>query len=437
MQQTTGIAGEATGVTVYMDTRRENFIFTCAGSLAAALFLIAGCAREPFETNLAKGQQALREGDPAAAGHLRQAARAKPESATLAFNLGMAELKAGRLSRAAAAFTRAEARCDGSSIDALLGLARVRHLQKRWKAAENAYELALERAGRRPDLLAAMAATEIKKGQPESAITLLSEALSQDPAETVALYNMACLQRDAFQDPGAAIAYFGHFLKLAPGAENEARTKAEASVQMLGNVMPSTSARAEAFILKSRQATRMEESVEFAERAVAEDPLSADALWNLATILKNDSKRVESVYARFYRFFPDDSRIKRVPANIRTDAARELLHEAAAAEAAGNWVAAMTAYRRALATEPQNATLWLRLGNAARSAGDYSLALEAASKAQSLRPDNPDTLYLMGYVYLQQKQVPKAIEHYRRYYRIAPAGAQKESVRQWLKSVEK
>ncbi len=408
------------------------------GFAVAGLLLGAGCARAPFEASLAKGQEALRAGDAAAAAaHLRRAARARPGSAQLAFNLGMAELEAGRLPRAAAAFRRADAQGGGDSVDALLGLARVRHLQRRWDDAAEIYERALQRAGRRPDLLAAMAATELQQDRPEGALTLLTEALAQNPDESVALYNMACLQRDAFQDAGAAVAYFTRFLAVAPESENRARTRAATAVESLGGVRPSTSARAEALILKSRQAPDAAEAVALAGQAVGEDPLSADALWNLAMVLERQARapqRAAEVYGRFYRLFPEDARVARIPAALRASGEREALEEARAAEAAGNWAAAAAAYRRVLAVDGRNAAHWLRLSNAARAAGDLNQAIEAGIKAQSLKPDDPDTLYLLAYLFQQKGQIPRAVEQYRRYLRFAPEGDRKESVRQWLLS---
>ncbi len=94
----------------------------------------------------------------------------------------------------------------------------------------------------------------------------------------------------------------------------------------------------------------------------------------------------------------------------------------------------MADLRRALVAEPRDAALWLKLSDVARTAGDVNLALEAATKAQELKPDDPEALYRLGYLLHQKGQTQKSIEQYRRYLRVAPDGSQKESIRQWLRT---
>ncbi len=406
----------------------------CAPGLL--LLLVAGCSRTPASVNIAQGQDALRRGDyAAAAGSLRAATRARPHSLVLHYNLGMAELHGGRLGRAAAAFERATELSHDNATDAWEGLGRVRQLQGRWDQAAAAYEQAIARSGRQPRLLAAMAAIEQREGRPEMALTLLSEALTLNPAEPTSLFNMACLQRDAFQDGAAAVGYFQRFLAVAPEREAAARQAAEGALEALGEIRAAPSARAEALIMRSRQAADSE-ALELAEAAIREDPLSADALWNLATLSARhgDPARAARAYARFARRYPDDARIGRIPADIRASAGDHAMTAARQALVAGSWRAAVSAFRRILDADPRDLDAWIGLSDAYRGLDDAAAALRAAEQALALEPDHPETLYRLGFLQHQLGNREAAISQYRRYLRVAPPDARGEAVREWLRS---
>ncbi len=404
------------------------------------LVLAAGCSRTPVSTHISQGQDALRTGEYAvAAKHLRAAVRARPESMVLHYNLGMAELNSGRLKRAAKAFERATELSHENATEAWEGLGRVRQLQGRWDAAAAAYEQAIMRAGRHPRMLAAMAAIEQREGRSEMALTLLSEALTLDPSEPTALYNMACLQRDAFQDSGAAVAYFERFLRVAPDHEGAARRTALTALEALEGIRAAPSARAEELIVRSRQATAASEALDFADAAAREDPLSPDALWNLATLSSRfgDAQRASSAYARFARRFPDDARVGRIPADIRASAGDRNMEAARRALAAGRWSAAITDWRRVLDADARNIEAWLGLSDAYRGLDDSAAALRAAEQALALKPDHPETLYRLGFLHHQRGNTQAAIEQYRRYLRVAPTGVHKSAVEDWLRSVQR
>jgi tetratricopeptide (TPR) repeat protein len=406
--------------------------------LAAALGAV-GCSREPAAARIAKGQQALREGRyREAADHLRRAARSKPESMVLHYNLGMAELERGRLGQAADAFSQAAELTTDGATDALEGLARARQLQERWDAASLAYERAVKQAGRLPRLLAGMAAIELKNGRGELALSLLTEALAQNPNEPTSLYNMACLQRDAFQDPAAAAAYFARFLEAAPESEAAARDRAGQALTALGDVRGATSLRAENLIVRSRQAATADESVALAERAVAEDPLSADALWNLCGVLVKhggEKERALRAYAKFARLFPSDGRTARIPAGYQPVSPERALAAAKAAVSAAKWPAAVAAFQQVLAVDDRSPEVWLDLSAAAQNVPDLDTALDAASKALSLRPGYPEATYRLGLIQYQLGRRDAAIEHIRRYLELIPDGPHKTAVAKFLKDI--
>ena len=401
------------------------------------LVLGVGCAREPVDKLVADGQAALRAGDyRSAAADLRRAARHRPNSAVLHYNLGMAEMESRRYRQAVRAFDRAATLTTDDATDALEGLARVRQLQGRWSDARTAYEKAVEKAGRMPRFLAGMAACEIKTQNPEAALKLLSEALLHDIDEPVALFNMGFLQRDAFDDRAAAAAYFARFLSVAPANE---KVRGEKALEELGEVLPAASARAEALIMQSRQATNGDEAIAFAAQAVEEDPISADALWNLCGTLARqgaESDHIVRTYAQFARKFPADSRRSRIPTRYHPVRAERALASARTAANARRWKDAVTAYRQALAFDDRDPAAWLGLSQAAQHLPDLETSLEAATRAVTLQSGNAQAVYQLGTVQHLLGRRAAALENFQRYLQMIPDGPHKESVIEWLNKLE-
>lgn len=60
----------------------------------------------------------------------------------------------------------------------------------------------------------------------------------------------------------------------------------------------------------------------------------------------------------------------------------------------------------------QNADVYMDLGNAYASMGEYDNAIDAFSKALLLEPDNGEILFDIGCVYLLQERLKKCIEYY-------------------------
>lgn len=185
-------------------------------ALILALGLLSGCSRIPPEQAIAVGQKALADGDyETAVLNLRVAARANPQNDIAFYNLGMAQLLAGKAKAAESSFAKAaDLGRSGESTDALVGLAEARRRQGKLDLAAAAYEQAMSKADRKPRLLAGSAAIEMDRGNYGAAKLRLDEALAADPLDPVAQFNYAvlCARKDSeFFDLTASARSFAAF----------------------------------------------------------------------------------------------------------------------------------------------------------------------------------------------------------------------------------
>ncbi|MDT0507871.1 tetratricopeptide repeat protein [Novosphingobium sp. MMS21-SN21R] len=96
---------------------------------------------------------------------------------------------------------------------------------------------------------------------------------------------------------------------------------------------------------------------------------------------------------------PDADRLRLRLATARNSAAQGLTAKGQAALAREDWIAATDAYGQ-LAQLGDDADVLKRLAMALSHAGQAEQAMVAADRAKALRPDDPDTVYIAGYVRL-------------------------------------
>lgn len=195
-------------------------------ALLASLFIVAaaGCSKTPPGVSVAEGRIALSEGRyEEAIPHLRAAAKAFSDSPAAWYNLGMANLMAGHNRAAEKALRRAVSLAEGTDdTDALSALGEARRRRGHPDLAAAAYRVALEKAFRKPRILAGLAACELDQGNVGAAERLLAEALQSGAKDPVVLFNAAVLHArpdsiasDPSSQTKAANCLVG-FLRLAP-----------------------------------------------------------------------------------------------------------------------------------------------------------------------------------------------------------------------------
>ncbi|HEV2538271.1 MAG TPA: sulfotransferase [Frateuria sp.] len=81
-----------------------------------------------------------------------------------------------------------------------------------------------------------------------------------------------------------------------------------------------------------------------------------------------------------------------------------------AQQATGRYDQAAATFRQLAQRRPEVSAYWNNLGVACRLSGDTEAAEQALSKARSLAPEDPEVLYNLGLLYVQQRRWPSARE---------------------------
>ncbi len=382
-----------------------------------AIWVLCGCRPAPSSSALDEGIRALQQGDRARAlALLRKATQRPGDAASAHANIGLIHLRNGRLADAADAFQKAAAAIP-SDPRPLEYLAHVEAIRGRWPEADRALQEARRRDPRSPRVLAALAVVRLYTGSPEEALSLCREALAIAPNYSVALYNMAIIQRDELKRPAEARQTFQRYLAVAgadPRAENvrlALRTTAE-------NVSPPP---------RGPSATRGQPPPSETPSGSPPPPISAENV-----------RRATDEYNR---------------------AVRE--------QQAGRWAEAAAGYEKALALNPGLSSAFYNLGLTRRAMGEPVKARDALRKAVELEPGMVNARYMMGvlayelnepreavqiFSHLLQEQpdhadahlalgrvlasnpgqIAAARRHFERYLALAPRGAAANEVRRWL-----
>ena len=290
-------------------------------ALAAAL-AAAGCSRVPPNA-ASEGQKALREGDyERAAVLLRAATKAHPQNADVFYNLGTAYFLAGHNRPAEEAFDRAvELSRDTDDWAPLVSRAETRRRRGNLDGAVNDYQAALGKANRTASLIAGLAACELDRGNPGTALALLEEALTTDPGDPVALYNAGVLHasgrladRDASKEHTEAARLLQLFI-VSRRAENCAAQREDA-IRRLGELAmhrpPELQEKIDRLLMEAARAASPAFAYEKAHQAWDLDRSNSVALARMERFArkKGDTRNANAI-AECGRFlFPGDKRFE-------------------------------------------------------------------------------------------------------------------------------
>ena len=266
---------------------RDNFIKLIWHPAALALVasvVVSGCGAVDRDTAIRQGNAAYEAGNFAEARkHFKSLAKLEPENYLAAYNLGMAHFKSGEYSAATESFERAERLYNGDGTDALEAIAVSRRLAGDPDAALRAYDRAIERVKRQPNLIAGMAQCHVEKNQIDYANQLLKEALTtsegRDPA---ALFNMGQLfLKPALNNPVESAKCFYQFLiyhRKNPDYAAEVTRAAKILCDLSDSTDITLKLQVFELIVKAGQAPTPEERLRIASVAFSMNPASIEAL---------------------------------------------------------------------------------------------------------------------------------------------------------------
>lgn len=380
--------------------RSGRYLWICIiGILCFAGFLLSGCVQSP-EAKSAKyieaGKKLLKNNDPSRAIlQFRNAAQATPKNAEAFYQLSLAYFTAGNLGMGVASLRKA------LDLNPRHPAARLRMAQLMSmasdpdlvKGAEQRLDKLLEESPDDADALHALAFTELKLGDPETAIQHLGRAMALAPKDLTIALSMSEARLQQHDVKGAEEA-------LRKAVQNS--PKSPYAAVLLGSFYTSQKQWAEA--------------EQWFRTALSLDPNSGQALYNLAK-LQNSLGRKPEAEQTFKRLSAlPDKNFKATYAmflfeqNRRDEAIREFEKLAkedpedrqartrviAAYLAVGRGADAERALDGALKKNPKDSDALLQRGEMLIASGKYDRAETDLNQVLHLRPDSADVHYLIA-----------------------------------------
>ena len=218
--------------------------------------------------------------------------------------------------------------------------------------------------------------------------------------------------------------------------------------------------------------------------AIKQDPMDADALWELAIVYDKHLKytdRAADVYKQFRKKFPNDPRAggsstrDAAPnppptTSPSASAAIKLFADGLAAHKKSDWDTAIDYYKRALkvnpnyvnaaynlgliyyasrkdlvkardaftlavARRPEMASAQYMLGVVHRDMDDAETAIARLNKALRIEPNHAKAHFVLGSIYCSEGQLDVAKLHLRRYIQYAPQGQHRQRADELLRKI--
>jgi tetratricopeptide (TPR) repeat protein len=149
------------------------------------------------------------------------------------------------------------------------------------------------------------------------------------------------------------------------------------------------------------------------ERALRDDPDSAEALYGIGSVYLNQGKKAEARQSfegatKLHASYLDT--MANAWNNLGLLAARE-----------GRTQEAISQFEQALRSSPDHVVALENLGSAYRQLKQWDLARQAFERALAVRPGDPEANYGLGMVFAQTDNTAHALEHFQRALQARPA----------------
>ncbi|HXE27508.1 MAG TPA: tetratricopeptide repeat protein [Stellaceae bacterium] len=253
------------------------------------------------------------------------------------------------------------------------------HQSGQFAEAERLYRQILARDPRHADSLHLLGVLAYQRGEPQSAIDFIGQAIAINDA--VPFFH---------NNRGLALVALGQIGEASVHYERALALKADyvEALSNLGN-------------LRLMQG-RAEDAIGLHKRALAHNPDYADGQMNLGNALREQGKLDEAV-----------TRYERAIA-LRPDYAEALSNLGNALHDLGKLAEARASYERALALRPDFAEALGNLGNVLHETGDLEAAVTRLKRAIALRPDYAEAQNGLGLVLDKKGEYDKAIACFER-----------------------
>lgn len=386
-----------------------------------------------------------------------------PSNAVAFINLGVAHVQAGHTNKALVAYANAAA-LDPQNAQPLELAARIYMQAGDWNAARRVLDHANRRDAYSPRILTTLGVVEYRAGDLDAAEAFFEAARQADDTYSSALYNAGVLQRDGRKNIERAAACFEAYLEQAPpddprrlavrtfvasrragpaieepSPRDDEPECADVPAPAPGPAnppapVPATPSHVVAALEEAAQAVEAE-SFDVAlitlKQAMARGR-HPDLQWRLAALYERQlvmPAKAAAAYQAFAEAYPDDARTKQIPARepsvsspdehpdeVPTTQASLPDTPASVVDTAVNrlWTRALNAHHRTATGEamvlykaildhnPEHFGAWHNLGLVARKEGALDTAQQAFEKALFLRPDWPDSRFMLAVVRHEQ-----------------------------------
>ncbi|MFZ4396639.1 MAG: tetratricopeptide repeat protein [Kiritimatiellia bacterium] len=359
--------------------------------LVIGLVLTSGCSQWISKRALERGATAMKQNDYATAvKQFEKAALRIVDSPDLYYNLGKSYQQLNDLDKALKNYQTA-LNLKPSDTDCMMCIGEILLKRQQWDEATAIYEKVS--LGLPPDasVLTSLAKAAHGAGRTDAARIYLIRAVRADANYAPARYDLACLYRDVFMLPAEAIEQFDCFMRLADPQEPHvamAREKILQLKQVIGRQtlqLPAGAKRNAAAAVKLiiegdrlRAAKQLPKAEKAYRDALAADPLSQDAAFNLALVCKAKNN------------LPEAMKLLLRAANMEPLRQTTLLEAAQTAIVLKDWPTASRMLDRVLASSPAFAPAYASMALVRQYQGQKAAARVYAEQFVRLAAPGPD-----------------------------------------------
>ena len=364
---------------------------------------------------------------PAARAAFEASLRIEPKYAAAQYNLAAMQAAGGNASAAVAQLLPVTQR-EAARSEPLELLGQIYLDRQSWPEARRALLEAAQRTPDSPRILTRLALAELGGGDERSGVALLNRALDHDARYAPALFNLAQLYQQRFNDKVQAAALLRRFLDAAPTDEH-----AELARQLLADLTPATPPVAPVAPVAPTSSVR----TMLQHHAPTVTPVrveSAPARGVDALIQEAIAEADQGHTARAVLLFLDAAsraeRDQNVAAQEKalTAAAQHCFDQARIHAALGRFQldhgrtdAALRSFKQALQLDGKFVPAHLGLAAAAGRTGEYDAALVALKNAVQIDPQNADAQWQLAQLFDQAlKSTDRAAASYRQFIKQFP-----------------